>query len=143
MAENSDRIRFDDQIEPPAISKSRSRSQDLSQRSGSQGPSQRAVYVGEKETDSVFDDEVPAVEERDFKHKQVDTFFPCVAQTLLICHRHSAVGLCSGMFNTSHCTGRMTKSSQARISIDWSHLRRHWHKSSLRLFIYLLFRAKL
>ena len=59
MAESSDRIRFDDTVERTGTLKSRSR------------PSQQPVSIDEKEVDSVFDDAVPAAEDRDFKRKQV------------------------------------------------------------------------
>lgn len=70
MAETNDQIHFDDGIERSGVFKSRSRSETHSHRM--RGPSQRPVSVDEKEVDSVFDDAIPAIEDRDFKRKQVE-----------------------------------------------------------------------
>ncbi|KAI9653066.1 MAG: hypothetical protein M1821_007717 [Bathelium mastoideum] len=61
MADENDPLRFENSIIPSGIFKSRSRSL------GQQGPKS----FDEKEVDNVLEDAIPAVEDRDFKRKQV------------------------------------------------------------------------
>ncbi|KAL9089608.1 MAG: hypothetical protein Q9165_005640 [Trypethelium subeluteriae] len=71
MANDGERIHFEDHVERPGVAKLRSRSEARSQRSRSWGTSQPPASDDEKEVGPIFEDEVPPTEDRDFKHRQV------------------------------------------------------------------------